>query len=164
MRRLPPFPHSSGFRAVNPAEFVATFSDIEMMALLGKYYAAKIRGATELALYRATRDRRHQELAVQHLNARRGFLEGLYGARELARTDRYWTNRVGHVDWQELDAEVLHDVDLARARRYPRTEPGFGKTLTYCGLEAEQPERRTFRICSGYGIRYWRRNGSISIR
>jgi len=28
---------------------------------------------------------------------------------------KIWTNRVGYVDWNELDAEVVHDVDLARA-------------------------------------------------
>ena len=38
------------------AEFGDTLDDIHAMAQLGKYYAAKIRGATELALYRATRD------------------------------------------------------------------------------------------------------------
>ena len=99
---------------VNPAEFVATFSDIEMMARLGKYYAAKIRGATELALYRATRDRRHQELAVQHLSAAADFWKA-YGSRVSSAYGPYWTNRVGQVDWEELGREVLHDVELARA-------------------------------------------------
>jgi hypothetical protein len=100
--------------SVNPAEFVATFGDIEMMARLGKYYAAKIRGATELALYRATRDQRHQELAVRHLVAAADFWKA-YGSRVSAAYGPYWTNRVGQVDWEELGREVLHDVELARA-------------------------------------------------
>jgi len=104
-QRIPP---------VNPAEFVATFSDIEMMARLGKYYAAKIRGATELALYRATRDQRHQELAVRHLVAAADFWKA-YASRVSAAYGPYWTNRVGQVDWEELEREVLHDVELARA-------------------------------------------------
>ena len=46
------------------AEFAATLEDIAIMALLGKYYAAKIRGATELALFRETREAgEHQAIA-----------------------------------------------------------------------------------------------------
>ena len=80
MRRLPPCPRFQRIPQRQPAEFVATFGDIEMMARLGKYYAAKIRGATELALYRATRDQRHRELAVQHLTAAAEFWKA-YGNR-----------------------------------------------------------------------------------
>ena len=98
----------------NDAEFVATLNDVQMMAQLGKYYAAKIRGASELALYRATRDRRHQELAVRHLNAAADFWKA-YVIRVSSVYGPYWTNRVGHVDWEELGQEVLHDVELARA-------------------------------------------------
>ena len=57
-----------------------------MMALLGKYYAAKIRGATELALFRATRDAAHQALAVKHLEQRRCIWTA-YAARVTA---AYW--------------------------------------------------------------------------
>jgi hypothetical protein len=98
----------------NQAEFVATFNDVRLMALLGKYYAAKIRGATELALYRATRDRQHQELALRHLNAAADFWKS-YVLRVSTVYGPYWTNRVGRVDWEELGREVLHDVDIARA-------------------------------------------------
>src|SRR5688572_9015840 len=49
------------------AELAATLEDIRAMALLGKYYAAKIRGAAELALFRASRPPQHQALAVRHL-------------------------------------------------------------------------------------------------
>src|SRR6185503_4313356 len=45
-------------------ELLATLEDIRAMALLGKYYAAKIRGATELALFRETRDGKHQAVSV----------------------------------------------------------------------------------------------------
>ena len=107
-----------GFRSRTNArtrELTATLTDIDLMAQLGRYYAAKIRGATELALYRATRDAAHQALALTHLEQAVGFwsrystqLRALYGPR-------LWTNRVGYVDWAELDAEVRHDIDLARA-------------------------------------------------
>ncbi|HET9474731.1 MAG TPA: hypothetical protein VFO82_12615, partial [Steroidobacteraceae bacterium] len=111
MSALPAFRQSP---RANGAEFVATFKDVWLMARLGKYYAAKIRGASELALYRATRDRRHQELAVQHLITAADFWRA-YVTRMSSVYGPYWTNRVGHVDWEELGREVLHDVELARA-------------------------------------------------
>jgi hypothetical protein len=99
---------------VNGAEFAATFNDVQLMAQLGKYYAAKIRGATELVLYRTTRDQRHQELAVKHLNAAAGYWKE-YSRRIGTAYGPYWTNRVGQIDWDELGREVIHDVDIARA-------------------------------------------------
>ncbi|HKU88170.1 MAG TPA: alpha-glucuronidase family glycosyl hydrolase [Steroidobacteraceae bacterium] len=96
-------------------EYAETARDITLMANLGRYYAAKIRGATELALFRATRDAQHQQLAVKHLEAAAKawgtYVEGVrkaYGAS-------FWTNRVGLVDWQELTAEIRHDVEIAQA-------------------------------------------------
>jgi hypothetical protein len=108
---LPAFA-SAGRRA---PELAATLDDIRLMAQLGKYYAAKIRGATELALYRETRDAAHQALAVKHLE-RAGEFWRRYSAQLAARYGaRLWTNRVGLVDWAELDAEVRHDIEIARA-------------------------------------------------
>jgi hypothetical protein len=97
------------------AEFVATVADIRAMALLGKYYAAKIRGATELALFRETRDVKHQNAAVAELTRAAGFWKD-YTTRTAARyRNPLWTNRVGIVDWKELDAEVDNDIAIARA-------------------------------------------------
>jgi len=96
-------------------EELDTFDDVRLMARLGKYYAAKIRGATELALFRATRDAKHQQLALRELAAAVEHWSR-YSARMAQRFGpRLWTNRVGYVDWQELDAEVRRDVDIARA-------------------------------------------------
>ena len=67
---------------IDEAEFAATVNDVQMMALLGKYYAAKIRGATELALYRDTRDAAHQALSVKHLEQAAAHLVGLCRARD----------------------------------------------------------------------------------
>ncbi len=100
---------------VKGAEYPATFNDIVIMSRLGKYYAAKIRGATELALYRATRDPKHQELAVSHLEEANRFW-GTYAVRVGPTYGlRFWTNRVGHVDWNELGREVSRDVEIAKA-------------------------------------------------
>ena len=105
-----------GFGGTTPAaELAVTRDDIVRMAGLGAYYAAKIRGATELALYRATRDARHQQLAVRHLEAAAMSWEAYAGSVRKAYGESFWTNRVGRVDWQELTAEVRHDIEIAQA-------------------------------------------------
>ena len=106
----------AGTRAARQGpELSATIEDIRAMALLGKYYAAKIRGATELATYRATRAPRHQALAIEHLRRAAAHWND-YTARTGARYHNpLWTNRVGLVDFRELDAEVARDVEIARA-------------------------------------------------
>ena len=97
------------------AEFSGTVEDIRAMALLGKYYAAKIRGATELALYRESRQPQHQDIAVAELTRAAGFWKD-YTTRTAARyRNPLWTNRVGLVDWHELDGEVDKDIAIARA-------------------------------------------------
>ena len=101
--------------AKSNAELRDTLEDIRAMALLGKYYSAKIRGATALALFRNTRDVARQRQAVRHLTqASEHWNE--YTSRTGARyRNPLWTNRVGLVDWRELDAEVAADVAIAQA-------------------------------------------------
>ena len=104
-------------------EFSRTRNDILSMALLGKYYAAKIRGATELALFRATGIASHQVLAVRHLTqaAEHG---GQYAARmKSLRPARIWTNRVGYVDFDEFQREAATDVEIARTATPARVNP-----------------------------------------
>ena len=85
------------------------------MSFLGKYYADKIRGATELALFRETQDAAHQRKAVEYLELAR--LEWkIYTERASARyRNPLWTNRVGLIDWKELSDEVARDIDIASA-------------------------------------------------
>jgi hypothetical protein len=98
----------------NP-ELRDTLEDIRAMALLGKYYASKIRGATALASFRHTRDPAQQHEAVRELTLAQDFWRD-YTARTGARyRNPLWTNRVGYVDWRELDAEVAADIGIARA-------------------------------------------------
>jgi len=99
-----------------------TLGDIEALAHLGRYYAAKIRGATELALFDATgqADHRrravgHLERAVDHWSAYARVATAQYRPQLLART------RV--LDWNALLAEVERDVAIARgagAKQGPR--------------------------------------------
>jgi hypothetical protein len=95
------------------AEFRATVSDMQLMSLMGKYYAAKIRGATELALFRETRDPAHQKRAVQHLELARQRWSQYKELASAQYRNPLWTNRVGLVDWQELSGEVANDVAIA---------------------------------------------------
>jgi hypothetical protein len=102
--------HSVGF-----VEFARTRRDIEKMALLGKYYAAKIRGATELAWFRASGARHLQARSIEDLEKAVQFA-ALY-AKQVT-TDygpRLWTNRVGVVDFAAMAAAAREDVDIARA-------------------------------------------------
>jgi hypothetical protein len=41
-------------------------------------------------------------------------LESVHPHRRLERDHPLWTNRVGIVDWTELDAEVARDIEIAR--------------------------------------------------
>jgi hypothetical protein len=101
--------------AIEDREFAATVNDLMSMSLLGKYYAAKIRGATELALFRATRDAAFQKMAVSHLQA--AYQSWLMYTSRSSATSRnpLWTNRVGFVDWRELGSEARTDIAIAAA-------------------------------------------------
>ncbi len=97
----------------NP-ELAATFADFRAMALLGKYYAAKIRGATALAPYRRTKLPERQAEAVGELTRAAVFFRD-YTTRTAPRyRNPLWTNRVGSVDWRELGVEVANDIAIAR--------------------------------------------------
>jgi len=96
------------------AEAGATLTDILLMSSLGQYYAAKIRGATELALFRETGRSYHRKQAVEHMKAAARHW-GRYSQRaRWTYRNPIWTNRVGTVDWDELDAEVRRDIEIAR--------------------------------------------------
>ncbi len=111
LRALPELEKSSNGGATT--ELGDTLADVRAMALLGKYYAAKIRGATALAQFRASRDEAQQRESVRQLTLAQGFWND-YTTRTGARyRNPLWTNRVGYVDWRELDAEVAGDIALA---------------------------------------------------
>jgi hypothetical protein len=95
-------------------ELRKTRADITAMALLGKYYAAKIRGATELALFRKTSEPRHQALAVESLTQAASDWRAYVRQASAQYHNPVWTNRVGIVDWKELTREVDKDITMAR--------------------------------------------------
>ncbi len=94
-------------------ELRLTLGDIRAMAYMGKYYAHKIRGATELALFRETRKKEHQNAAIKELTNAAKFWQ-LYTTTALSQyKNPLWTNRVGYCDWQKLFNEVLNDIKIA---------------------------------------------------
>ena len=100
-------------------ELRSTLEDIRAMAYLGKYYAHKIRGATELALFRETEKRAHQDAAIDELNQAARFWR-LYASTALGQyANPLWTNRVGYGDWRKLYSEVLKDVEIAGGSPHP---------------------------------------------
>ncbi|MBN2476183.1 MAG: pentapeptide repeat-containing protein [Pirellulales bacterium] len=115
-------------------ELRLTLSDIRAMGLLGKYYAHKIRGATELALFRKTRLPAHGNTAVAELTEAADCWRR-YVSTALAQYENpLWTNRVGYCDWRELTGQVLHDVEIAGGTpRLSSMAPTPGGTI----LEAE---------------------------
>jgi hypothetical protein len=106
---LPPVPDTR-----DQQELRNTLGDIRAMARLGEYYSAKLRGATELALFRSTKDPAHQQRSIEALTqAARAFRA--YTRQASSQYDNpVWTNRVGIVDWKELTAEVDQDIAIAR--------------------------------------------------
>ncbi len=103
-----------GFPQVTDKELRLTLGDIRAMAALGKYYGHKIRGATELAVYRNNKQQAHQDAAIQELTQAAKYWER-YTTIALAQyINPILLNRVGNCDWKALTAEVWKDVEIAR--------------------------------------------------
>jgi len=94
-------------------ELRLTLGDIRAIAYLGKYYAHKIRGATELALYRKTERKEHQDAAVDQLNDAADYWCRYVDTATKQYKNPLWTNRVGYCDWKKLTEEVKRDIRIA---------------------------------------------------
>lgn len=95
-------------------ELRRTLSDIESMALLGLYYSSKIEGATALALYRKTGAESHKAKATACMTDALATWRRYTGLAASKYRNPLWTNRVGYVDWKELDAEAARDLEIVR--------------------------------------------------
>jgi hypothetical protein len=95
-------------------ELKRTLGDIRAMACLGKYYGHKIRGATELALYRKNKKQTHQDRAVQEMTQAVQFWDLYVATAKSQYINPIQLNRVGFVDWDALSIEVRKDVEIAR--------------------------------------------------
>ncbi len=94
-------------------ELKVTLNDIRTMALLGKYYADKIAGSTNVALYRQTKDKKYQEAAVEQLTQALGAWKKYTETALQQNINPIWTNRVGYVDWLKITEWVEHDIEIA---------------------------------------------------
>ncbi|MBI4623204.1 MAG: carbohydrate-binding family 6 protein [Verrucomicrobia bacterium] len=121
----------------NAKEYAATLDDIEAMAHLGLYYAAKIRGACDLALFDKTGDAAQQSAAVRQLEAALQRWQNYSAAYTRQYVQPVLYNRVGWVDIPKLAENAAADVQMARdwkpgtiaeaAIKRSGTEAGFKK-------------------------------------
>jgi hypothetical protein len=95
-------------------ELKLTLHDIKTIALLGKYYAYKIAGATNLALYRETKEAKYQEEAIDLLDQALGNWKKYTDTALEQNVNPLWTNRVGHVDWVKITEWVEMDIEIAK--------------------------------------------------
>ena len=100
--------------APNNKELQITLHDIKTMALLGKYYAYKISGSTQLALFRETKDKTYQDKAIEELTLALDAWKNYTGTALQQNVNPIWTNRVGYVDWVKITGWVADDIDIAK--------------------------------------------------
>jgi hypothetical protein len=102
-------------------ELLLTLGDFEAQAWLGRYYAAKIRAAIDLAEFNASADVTTQVTALKHVEAALA-----HWKQYSAIYDRQYTpqllNRVGTSDIPALTAKAAEDIELIRSWK-----PGTGK-------------------------------------
>lgn len=91
-----------------------TLGDMEAFAFLGLYYAAKIEGASELALFDTNRQAAHQMKAVRSLEAALGHWRDYASAYTRQYRQPLLYNRVGVVDIPGLTEQVANDIHIAR--------------------------------------------------
>ncbi|MCC6487283.1 MAG: carbohydrate-binding family 6 protein [Candidatus Hydrogenedentes bacterium] len=101
-------------RAGTNKELRLTLGDIEAFARLGEYYAAKIEGACELALYDGTQERGHQLAAIVHLESALRSWQAYAAAYVKQYRQPLLYNRVGIVDIPTLAGMAALDVQMAR--------------------------------------------------
>jgi hypothetical protein len=95
-------------------ELRSTLADIEAFACLGLYYAAKIEGACELALFDANSEAPHQASAIKHLEAALGHWRNYAAVYTRQYKQPLLYNRVGIVDIPKLADAVATDIEIAR--------------------------------------------------
>ncbi len=100
--------------AASAKEYIATLGDIEAMSHLGLYYAAKIRGACDLALFDKSGDVQQQTSAVKHLETALSHWKNYATAYTKQSIQPVLYNRVGVVDIPKQTEDVATDIQMAR--------------------------------------------------
>jgi len=94
-------------------ELQSTLWDLVAMAHLGNYYASKIRGAAELAMFDKTGAAANKQAAVGHLRRALGHWKSYSAAYTFQYKQPRLYNRVGWVDIPGLTAKVEQDIVMA---------------------------------------------------
>jgi hypothetical protein len=103
-------------KAGKDRELENVLQDIRTIAYMGKYYAAKIRGATFVAVYRKSKESEDQRKAVDALTKAAQHWDS-YTKLALSRyRNPIWMNRVGHMDWRKLAEDVQRDIETAKRK------------------------------------------------
>ncbi len=103
-------------KAEDNRELGKTLNDIRAMAYLGKYYAHKVAGATELDLARKL-DSGNEEArgrSVDELTRAAEYWKLYTDIAGKAYKNPLWTNRVGYVDWNQITTWVEEDIAIAK--------------------------------------------------
>jgi hypothetical protein len=116
-------------------ELRLTLGDIEAMSHLGNYYASKIRGAADLALFDRTSEPGQQTSAIAHLEAAVEHWRK-YSAAYSRQYKPQLLNRVGYIDIPALLQKVQADVEIAR-----NWQPGTVKDTSGKPRGADRPFR-----------------------
>jgi hypothetical protein len=95
-------------------ELRQTLGDISALAHLGNYYAEKLRGAADLALFDKTSQPASRESAIKHLQIALDHWKRYASAYTLQYEQPRLYNRVGWVDIPALTAKVDQDISIAR--------------------------------------------------
>ena len=96
------------------SELQKNVHDCEALAWLGRYYAAKIRGACALALFDASSDRFEHAAALRHLNEALSHWKHYAAVRDANYVPALY-NRLGYVDITAITEQVAADIAIAKA-------------------------------------------------
>lgn len=100
--------------AEDDGELQNTIHDCEALGWLGRYYAAKIRGACALALFDSNSDSFEHAAALRHLNDALAHWKAYAAVRDAHYVPALY-NRVGYVDVTALTEKVAADIEIARS-------------------------------------------------
>jgi hypothetical protein len=95
-------------------ELAATLTDIQAMAHLGRYYADKIRGAAQLAVFRADPSKANcKQLAIQYLTDALRDWEAYAKVASSAYQPQLYS-RTHYLDWWKIRDDVQNEVEVVR--------------------------------------------------
>jgi len=104
-------------------ELRLTIGDLKAMAYLGNYYAEKIRGAADLALFDRSGQAGQRDSAVRHLDAALDHWRRYAGVATSQYRPQLLT-RVGYLDLNGLIENVTADITLAKEWKPGTIQPG----------------------------------------